>query len=248
MKRLYPVALVLFALLAPRGLPADVIRIATASNFQAAMRDLAARFETESDHRVVLIFGSTGKLYAQINNGAPFDAFYAADSERPERLEQSGLAVPDSRFTYAIGKLALWSPQGNLVDSTGDVLSQGAFRHLAIANPKLAPYGRAAREVMEELGLWERLAPRLVRGENIAQAFQFVMSGNAELGFVAWSQLAGGDGAIGGSHWQVPAAWHSPIEQQAVLLNDTEAGRAFTSFMRSGQAAAIIRSRGYGNP
>jgi len=231
--------------LAPCQSSADEIRIATASNFRNAMTALAEQFEAETEHEITLIFGSTGKHFAQIKHGAPFDAFFAADSERPQRLEQEGLAITGSRFTYATGKLALWSPMAGYVDSSGDILARGTFRHLAIANPKLAPYGRAAREVLEWLGAWDNLSARLVRGENIAQAFQFVSSGNAELGFVAWSQLLRGDQPIDGSYWLVPDSWYQAIEQQAVLLRDTDAGRAFMVFVRGDTAARIIDSRGY---
>ena len=212
------------------------------------MTALADRFEQESGHRVTLIFGSTGKLFAQIGNGAPFDAFFAADAERPRLLENAGLAVPGSRFTYAVGKLALWSPQQGLVDTRGEILRQGSFRHLAIANPKLAPYGAAAREVMKELGVWERMAPRLVRGENIAQAYQFVKSGNAELGFVAWSQLASRPGMVEGSHWLVPPHLHRPVEQQAVRLSHSDAVISFFEFMLDERATSLIRSMGYETP
>ena len=227
---------------------ATEIRIAVASNFANAIRATVDRFETETGHRVMLAFGSTGKHYAQIRNGAPFDAFFAADVRRPELLEAEGLAVPGSRFTYAVGKLILWSPETAFVDSKGTILEHGEFRHLAIANPNLAPYGMAAREVLQARGLWDGLESRLVRGENIAQAFQFVASGNAQLGFVAWSQVKRPGHIVEGSYWDVPAALHTPIEQQAVLLIDTEAGRAFMSFMRSEKAIRIIRDHGYETP
>ena len=227
---------------------ADEIRIAVASNFAGAIKAAVGLFEAESGHRVTLAFGSTGKHYAQIRNGAPFDAFFAADARRPELLEKESLAIAGSRFTYAVGKLVLWSPATAYVDSQGKVLKQGTFRHLAIANPELAPYGIAAREVLTEHGLWDKLERRLVRGENISQAFQFVASGNAQLGFVAWSQVKRPGHVVKGSYWDVPPALYSPIEQQAVLLKDTEAGRAFMSFMRSEKAIRIIRDHGYETP
>jgi molybdate transport system substrate-binding protein len=224
------------------------IRIAVASNFSRAMMVAAGTFEADSGHKVKLAFGSTGKQYAQIKNGAPFDAYFAADSRRPEQLEKEGLTIPGSRFTYALGKLVLWSPTPSYVDTRGDILQQGAFRHLAIANPALAPYGGAAKEVLQTRGLWDQIEGRLVRGENINQAFQFVASGNAELGFVAWSQVKRPDHEVEGSFWAVPATLYTPIEQQAVLLKDSNAGRAFMSFMRGEKAIRIIADHGYTTP
>lgn len=232
----------------PQVLLADEIRVAVASNFRLAMEEAAALFEHESGHRVTLIFGSTGKHYAQIMNGAPFDAFFAADAERPQRLEREGRALPGSCFTYAVGQVVLWSANESLVDENGRVLADGRFRHLAIANPELAPYGAAARAVLQALGLWERLQPTLVRGENIGQAFQFVVSGNAELGFVARSQLAAPGSAFGGSSWSPPQSLYPPIEQQAVLLRDSRAGRAFMAFMQGDRIAGILRDYGYDSP
>jgi len=227
---------------------ADEIRIAVASNFAGAIKAAVGLFEAESGHSVTLAFGSTGKHYAQIRNGAPFDAFFAADAQRPKLLEEESLAIAGSRFTYAVGKLVLWSPATAYVDTQGKVLEQGKFRHLAIANPELAPYGIAAREVLQTRGLWDELEKRLVRGENISQAFQFVASGNAELGFVAWSQLRRPGQDVEGSYWDVPTALYTPIEQQAILLKDSDAGRALMSFMRSEKAIRIIRDHGYETP
>jgi len=228
---------------------ADEIRVAVASNFATASEAIVRRFEEISDHQVTLVFGSTGKHYAQILNGAPFAAFFAADERRPEMLESEGLVVRESRFTYAIGRLVLWSLEEGYVDSEGQVLESSGFRHLAIANPKLAPYGRAAQEMLQARGLWEGLERRLVRGENIGQTFQFVKSGNAELGLVALSQLTSPElESETGSRWVVPENLHSPIEQQAVLLEDTIASRAFAEFVRSEEARSIIRSFGYETP
>jgi molybdate transport system substrate-binding protein len=224
------------------------IRIATASNFRNAMTALAREYEQASGHQVVPVYGSTGKHFAQIMNGAPFDAFFAADARRPEQLEQDGLTVPGSRFTYARGRLVLWSPRSDYVDAHGRILEQGDFRRLAIANPELAPYGAAARDVLQSLGLWQDLSQRLVQGENIGQAFLFVHSGNAELGFVAWSQLVSGAQEVQGSFWLVPESLYNPVEQQAVALTDTEATRAFMSYIRSEEAAGIIRDHGYATP
>ncbi|GMR06672.1 MAG: molybdate ABC transporter substrate-binding protein [Gammaproteobacteria bacterium] len=224
---------------------AAVLKVAVASNFATTMTVLAEHFEKKTDHQVKLIFGSTGKHYAQIRNGAPFDAFFAADIKRPKLLEEEGLAVPGSRFTYAIGKLVLWSPEADVVDSSGKVLEQGGFRYLAIANPKFAPYGRAAREVLQSRGLWDGLKGKIVRGENISQSYQFVNSGNAELGFVAYSQLKHPDQRINGSYWKIPQALYTPIEQQAVLIKDSEAGRSFLSYIQSKEALMIINDHGY---
>ena len=232
--------------LCPYSASADQLRVATASNFIRSMTELGALFEQENGHQIIVISGSSGKHFAQIVNGAPYDALFAADTERPARLERERYALAGSRFTYAIGQLVLWSPREDLVDAQGDVLHSGGFRRLAIANPDLAPYGQAAVQVMEALGLEERLTDRLVRGENIAQAFQFVYSGNAELGFVARSQLRGA--GMGGSAWIVPQVHFRPIEQQAVLLTDTRAGREFMVFMRGEQARRLIREHGYGTP
>jgi molybdate transport system substrate-binding protein len=237
--------LALVGLLAPCRAFAEEIRVAVASNFQHTLSEIATRFETTTGHEISLISGSTGKHFAQIMNGAPFDAFFAADAVRPERLVMENRALKGSRFTYARGQLALWSPAANYVDSSGEVLKHGSFRHLAIANPALAPYGEAALEVLEALGLRQELDSRLVRGENIGQAFLFVSSGNAELGFVALSQLNRRERPVEGSFWLIPEDLYRPIEQQAVLLRDNEAARAFMSFVQSKEAAGIIRAHGY---
>lgn len=245
--RIWPVALVL-ASMPCSAARADEVRVAVASNFRPAMTALAARFEQSSRHEIVVIHGSTGKHYAQIVNGAPFDAFFAADAARPQRLEAERRIVPGSRFTYAIGRLVLWSKGEGRVDPDGQVLRTGSFNHLAIANPELAPYGAAARQVLRSLGLWEQLAGRLVRGENIGQAFQFVMTGNAELGFVARAQLLPLQPAVQGSSWEPPQSLYDPIEQQAALLRDSPAGRQFMAFLRSEEARALIRASGYDVP
>ena len=225
---------------------ADEIRVAVASNFNEAIKAIAGRFERQTEHKVTLVFGSTGKLYAQIRNGAPFHAFFAADAKRPRLLEEAGLGQPGSRFTYAVGRLVLWSPKTAYVDDQGKVLDKGDFRHLALANPRLAPYGRAAREVLEKRRRWLELRDRMVRGENIGQTFQFVRSGNAELGFVAWSQLERPGQPMTGSWWAVPQTLYSPIEQQAVLLQDNSAARAFLAFVRGREALEVIGAYGYG--
>jgi molybdate transport system substrate-binding protein len=240
--------LALVLLSAAAAAPAGEVRVAVASNFARTLEVVAVRFEAATGHQVVLAPGSTGKHYAQIRNGAPFDLFFAADVRRPRLLEEAGIAAPGSRFTYAVGRLVLWSPQPGYVDPEGQVLAKGGYRYLAIANPRLAPYGAAARDVLEGLGLWQSVQRRLVRGENIAQAYQFVASGNAELGFVALSQLSTPDGETPGSRWIVPRRLHAPIEQQVVLLRDTEAARALLAFVRTAEGAALIRGFGYEVP
>ncbi len=235
-------------LLLPVQLFAEPVRIAVASNFTHAMQDLKKAFEQQSEHEIELIFGSTGKIYAQIINAAPFDAFFAADSDRPVRLEQDGRIQPESRFTYAIGRIVLWSPNNKFDLAEGQVLDSAEFRHLAIANPKLAPYGRAAQQVLQARGAWDSLQDKIVRGENIGQTFQFVISGNAELGFVALSQLTSPAVNPQGKIWQVPDELYDPIEQQAVQLSDKAAVTAFMHFVRSQAARHIIQRYGYRTP
>jgi molybdate transport system substrate-binding protein len=210
------------------------------------MDDIVARFHEESEHDVLVSFGSTGSHYAQIKNGAPFDAFFSADAERPRLLEGEGVAIAGSRFTYAVGRLVLWSRRVGYVDADGRVLESGTFRFLSIANPDLAPYGVAAREVMIARGVWAQLQGRLVQGTDIGQAYSFVHTGNAELGFVAYAQVKKPGAPIEGSYWLVPESLHAPIEQQAVLLRDVPAARAFVEFTKSPAALEIIRSYGYG--
>lgn len=228
-------------------LAADEIRVAVASNFADAIQEISRAYEEERGHRVLLSFGSTGKHYAQIRNGAPFDVFFAADVRRPELLEEEGIARPGSRFTYAIGRVVLWSPDSGLVDSAGKVLADGDFRYLSIANPRLAPYGKAAEQVMKAHRVWEVLQGRMVRGENIGQAFQFVHSGNAELGFVALSQIKKPGAPFEGSSWLLPQSLYVPIKQQAVLLSEDGVARDFLEFTRNSERAReIIRAYGYG--
>lgn len=227
---------------------AEEIRVAVASNFNNAITELASRFQTATGYRVGLSFGSTGKHYAQIRHGAPFDLFFAADAYRPQLLEDEGVAVPGSRFTYALGKLVLWSPQPDLVDQQGAVLHESTFRYLAMANPRLAPYGRAAEEVLQAVGLGESLPGRIVRGENIGQTLQFIRSGNAELGFVAYAQIKRPGQPVPGSWWDIPPSLYSPIVQQAVLLKEGPVARAFFDYMQSDEAREIIRTYGYDTP
>jgi len=222
--------------------------IAVAANFTQTAKAIAERFEKTTGHKVTLVFGSTGKLYAQIKNGAPFDAFLSADTERPVLLEQEKIAIPDSRFTYATGRLVLWSPRAGFVDSEGKVLEQDGFQHLAIANPKLAPYGLAAQRLLETRGLWQGLQGRIVIGEDVAQTFHFIKTGNAELGFVAYSQIMRPGFQEEGSFWEVPQSAYEPIHQQAVLLKDNQTARDFLAFLRGDEALEIIGSFGYGRP
>ena len=218
MTRPLPTALCLAALLACGTARAAQVTVAVASNVTVPMQKIAAAFEQATGHQARLAFGSTGRFYAQVKNGAPFQVLLAADDETPARLEKEGLAVPGSRFTYAVGRLVLWSAAPGVVDARGDVLRQPGDGKVAIADPRVAPYGAAALEVLRRLGVEQSLQPRLVQGESIGQAFQFVATGNARMGFVALSQLMV-DGRIGqGSAWRVPAELHTPIRQDAVVL------------------------------
>ena len=227
---------------------AEEVQVAVAANFTAPMKAIAADFEKATGHKVVATFGATGKFYAQIVNGAPFDIFLAADDETPARLEKENGTVAGSRFTYAIGKLALWSAKPDFVDARGEVLKKGAFEHLALANPKLAPYGAAAFEAMGKLGLLEKLQPKFVQGDSIGQTFSFISTGNAELGFVALSQVYEAGKIKSGSGWIVPASLHHPIRQDAVILSkgkDNKAAAALLDYLKSEPAKALIRSYGY---
>lgn len=236
------------ALLSTPQAHADEINVAVAANFAAPLQKIATEFEKDSGHRILPSFGSTGKFYAQIKAGAPFEVLLAADEETPTRLEKEGDGVTGSRFTYAIGRLVLWSRKEGLVDDRGEVLRKSDFQHLALANPKLAPYGAAGIEALKTLGLLDPLQPRLVTAENIAQAYQFVASGNAELGFLALSQVYQ-DGRIAqGSVWIVPQNLYKPIRQDAVLLTRGKgkpAAEALLKYLRGDKAKAIIRSFGY---
>lgn len=226
-----------------------VIRVSVASNFAATATALAEHFEASTGHQVILVPGSTGKHFAQIINGAPFDIFFAADALRPTLLEERGFGIAGSRFTYARGRLVLWSPRGGWFDSGEEVLREGRFRRLAIANPKLAPYGQAAQRSLETLGLWSSIQSKIVYGENIGQTFHFVFGGSAELGLVALSQIMSIDPELRkGSHWIVPERYYDPIDQQALLLGDASPPRALMEFVRSSEGRSIIRSFGYRTP
>ncbi len=227
---------------------ADLARVAVASNFSAPMKSIVREFEKDTGHNVQIIFGSSGKLYAQIVNGAPFQAFLSADSSKPLRLEQQGKALAGSRFTYARGALALWSAKPGFINNNAEPLQTGEFNRLAIANERLAPYGVAAREVLENIQVWEKLRDKLVTGENIAQTYQFVSTGNAELGFIALSQAIGTGQLEQGSVWVVPQELHKPILQDAVLLDkgkDNPAAIALLEYLRSDKAVNLIRAHGY---
>ena len=227
---------------------ADEVRVAVAANFTAPMKLIAADFEKDTGYQARLAFGATGQFYAQIRNGAPFEVLLSADDTTPARLEQEGAAVVGSRYTYATGRLVLWSAKPGYVDAQGAVLKQGAFKHVALANPKLAPYGAAAVEALTALRLIDTVQPKLVQAENIAQAQQFVASGNAELGFVALSQVMRDGKLAGGSAWVVPAGLHRPIRQDAVILDKGKgnpAAAALMKFLKGDKARSIIKSFGY---
>ena len=240
-------SLILTALLAGAA-HADTVSVAVAANFTAPMQKIAAEFAKDTGHKAELSFGATGKFYAQISNGAPFGVLLAADDTTPAKIASEGKGVADSRFTYAVGKLVLWSKQDGYVDAQGAVLKTGKFQHVAIANPKLAPYGLAAEQTLTQLGLLEQIKPKFVQGENIGQTYQFAATGNAELGFVALSQVME-DGKIkSGSAWLVPSNMHEPIRQDAIVLNtakDNAAAKALMDYLRGDKARAIITSYGY---
>lgn len=228
---------------------AQSVTAAVASNFLKPFRQIAAKFEIETGHSVRIVSGSTGKLYAQIVHGAPFDVFLAADNQRPALLEQKKHAVPGTRFTYARGRLALWSVDPQRIQTNGkQALTQGSLKHLALANPKTAPYGRAAREVLQNLKLWDRYATRIVRGENVSQTLQFVATGNVELGFVALSQVLSLSPGMRGSHWEIPENLHAPIRQDAILCThgkNSPAALALIQFLKEPSSQNIIRHFGY---
>ncbi|CAM3126237.1 molybdate ABC transporter substrate-binding protein [Pseudomonas floridensis] len=238
-------------MLAASGAPcalADEVQVAVAANFTAPVQAIAKDFERDTGHKLVAAFGATGQIYTQIKNGAPFEVFLSADDTTPAKLEQEGDTVKGSRFTYAVGTLALWSAQPGYVDAKGDVLKGDQYQHLSIANPKTAPYGLAATQVLDRLQLTDATRSRIVEGQSITQAYQFVSTGNAELGFVALSQIYKDGKLTSGSAWIVPAALHDPIRQDAVILNkgkDSAAAKALVEYLKGPQAAAIIRSFGY---
>ncbi len=226
---------------------AEQALVAVAANFLPPFRELAIEFETSTGHSLRVAAGSSGNFYSQIKNGAPFDVLFSADAERPKLLEEEGLAVKGSRVTYAIGRLALWSPNPDLVKGEQTLRSEH-FKHLAIANPKTAPYGVAAMQTMQKLGVWETLQPRIVMGENLGQTMGFIESGNAKLGFVALSQTLDPKLKVKGARWDVPSQFHDPIKQDVVLLTkgkDNPAAKALMEFIGSPQAKSIIERYGY---
>lgn len=251
MKPIRSLSLALALLGAAVAARADEVQVAVAANFTAPMQEIAKLFEADTGHKVLSSFGATGKFYAQIKNGAPFQALLAADAETPAKLEEEGAAVRGSRFTYAIGKLVLWSAKPGFVDNKGKVLKTGKFEHLSVANPKLAPYGAAGVQVMKDMGVFDAIEPKLVQADNIAQAFQFISTGNAELGFVALSQVIKDGKVADGSAWIVPQKLYKPILQDAVILNngrDNQAVIALMDFLKGEKARAVIKRFGYSIP
>ncbi len=241
--------LLIICLLYMPGIPAfaETARIAVAANFTSTMRDIVRLFEQQTDHKLLVSYGSTGKLFAQITNGAPFDVFLSADIRHPIRAEQDGLAVAGSHFTYARGELVLWSPKPGQFSDGIEYLKSRQFDRLAIGNPRTAPYGLAASQTLNKLSILEELSPRLVRGDSIAQAFQFVATGNAEAGLVAHAQVMNWKGNTG-SLWVVPEDYYTPIDQGATLLRKGEhnpAAQAFMRFLSSEETQAMIQSNGY---
>ncbi|HEX6735122.1 MAG TPA: molybdate ABC transporter substrate-binding protein [Azonexus sp.] len=243
-----PLVTLLLALFAAAGAQAGEVQVAVAANFTAPAQQIAAEFERQTGHKAVLSFGATGKFYAQISNGAPFEVFLSADDTTPARLEKENQAVAGSRFTYAVGTLVLWSAKADGVDAKGEVLKKGQFKHVAIANPKTAPYGAAAIETLNKLKLLDAVQPKFVQGENISQTYQFASTGNADLGFVALSQVYKDGKLTGGSAWIVPGHLHEPILQDAVILargKDNVTAKAFMDYLKTPRAHAIITSFGY---
>ena len=244
-----PAALaVLIGCTAFTSVQADEVQVAVAANFTAPIQAIASDFEKDTGHKLIAAYGATGQFYTQIKNGAPFEVFLAADDTTPERLEKEGDTVPGSRFTYAIGTLALWSAKEGYIDGTDKALLANQYTHLSIANPKAAPYGLAATQVLAKLDLTDKVKNKIVEGQNITQAYQFVSTGNAELGFVALSQIYKDGKVTSGSAWIVPAELHDPIKQDAVILNkgkDNPAAKALVDYLKGPKAAAVIKSYGY---
>jgi molybdate transport system substrate-binding protein len=233
------------------ALYADEVQVAVASNFSKPLEDIASKFKAASGHDLKISAGATGKLYAQVENGAPFEVFISADHKTPKKLVEAKLAEADSQFTYAFGNLVLWSHQANVVDEQGEVLKSDKFKHIAIANPKTAPYGTAAMEVITHLNLQDALTPKIVQGENITQTYDFVSTDNAELGFVALSQVQKDGKLKAGSVWLVPHTLYQPLAQDAVLLSkgkDNAAAKALLAYLKQDEAQAIMQQYGYTLP
>ncbi len=250
-RRMLPEGLCLLILLISPALRAAQIQVAVAANFLATTRQLALVYERHHADHILISSASTGSLYAQISHGAPYDILLAADARRPRLLEQAGLTVPGSRFTYAIGRLVLWSRRAGLITAGATILKHGHIIRLAIANPATAPYGAAAEAVLKHLGLWQQDRAQRVQGENVAQTLLFAVTGNVDAAFVALSQVTDPRHPLGGSRWVVPTAWYPPIEQQAVLLKsaaDKPAARAFYAFLHGAQARTLIEHHGYHVP
>lgn len=235
-------------LLATAGLHAAEVQVAVAANFTAPMQQIAAEFQKDTGHIAKLSFGASGKFYAQIVNGAPFEVFISADDTTPARLEKEGHAIAGSRFTYAVGTLVLWSAKAGFVDAKGEVLKGGNFNKVSIANPKTAPYGAAAIETLKKLNLLAAIQPKFVQGENISQTLHFVSTGNADLGFVALSQVYKDGRITSGSAWIIPGDFHEPIYQDAAILTkgkDSAAAAALLAYLKGDKARAVIQSFGY---
>ena len=246
--RSYLACSLLLALGIPAIAEADEVQVAVAANFLAPLQEIAKSFEKETGHQTLITSGATGQLFTQIQHGAPFEVMISADAKTPKKLVKNELALADSQFTYARGKLVLWSVDPALVDAGGAVLKTGKFKHLAIANPKTAPYGTAAMEALDKLGLSASLKSKLVEGENISQAKQFVDTGNAEVGFVALSQIYKNGKITKGSAWVVPLDLYAPIYQDAVLLKkgeDNPAATALLNYLKGNKAKAIMTTYGY---
>ena len=230
---------------------ADEVQVAVASNFTKPLEEIGTKFKAATGHDIKVSAGATGKLYTQIENGAPFEVFISADSKTPKKLVEAKQAEADSQFTYAFGTLVVWSSKEGYVDDKGEVLKKGEFQHLAIANPKTAPYGEAGMAVMDKLGLTAAITPKLVQGENITQTYDFVSTGNAELGFVALSQVSKDNKLKSGSVWVVPQKMYKPLAQDAVLLSkgkDNAAAKALLDYLKEDDAQAIMTSYGYALP
>lgn len=250
-KSLLFVAILVFATTGPFVASAGEVNVAVAANFLSAAKKISDTFENKTGHKIILSAGSTGQLYSQIRNGAPYDFFFAADSERPAKLEAEGFVSHGTRFEYALGGVALYSSTPGYVDSKGEVLQKKKFKKLAIANPKIAPYGKAGVEILDKMGLLKSLSGKLIYGQSVAQTFQFVASGAAEIGFVAMSQVREMGDKLKGSYWVVDRSFYTPIKQEAVLLKHgetKEAAVAFMQFTKSARVGKLIENLGYSLP